>query len=277
MTLNRRQVIISGLVAGASSTLPRSAMARQTSIADLKKQFEKFDLVESEPVSIVVAGSDFNGGLLYDESHSNMPKGSYLLQPCARTDDIEEKDRIGVLPLFHIARIDWPEGTTVEQGLSNSLSLIADRIGMDAARIAIVGTPLLDKYEKILDTAGIHDQQVFKRSFEEAQTAGDGSGVFRHPEDDQIEFATAAIYYWLPESSPDKLTTYPLSQDWLEIGEISLETSFPLGAAFGLERLIFATGGKLPGWDAQKQVLLEMIDRESAGEIPPGRTMFEKS
>ncbi len=277
MKLNRRQVITTALAASLSGALPRTAISKSDGVSNLQSQFEKLGLAKAEPMPIVVQRSEFNGGLLYDESHSDMPKGSYLLQPCARIDDVEKKGRTGVLPMFHIARLDWPDGTSIEQGVINSMALLKDGLGLDTAKIAMVGTPTLDQYKPILENAGIDNRRIVIRSQQEAKSAGNGSGVFRHPDDDAIEFVTAGIYLWLPDSPPASVNAYPLSDDWLEIGEISLDLSFPLGAGFGLERLLFAQGGEFPDWETQKQQLLEKIDQESAGEVPAGRAIFANS
>ncbi|MEM7463309.1 MAG: hypothetical protein AAF362_11600 [Pseudomonadota bacterium] len=275
MKLNRRQVITTALAASVSSAWPRTARAEGA--PNLQSQFEKLGLTKAEPMPIVVQGSDFNGGLLYDESYSDMPKGSYLLQPCARIGDVEKKGRTGVLPMFHIARLDWPDGTSIEQGIANSLALLKDGLGLDTENVVLVGTPVLEQYRSIFDSAGIGNRQIIIRSEQEAKAAGNGSGVFRHPDDDAIEFVTAGIYLWLRDSPPASVNAYPLSDDWLEIGEISLDPSFPLGAGFGIERLLLAQGSELPDWEIQKQQLLEMIDSDSAGEIPAGRAIFENS
>ncbi|MGI9399731.1 MAG: hypothetical protein ACR2O0_00630 [Rhizobiaceae bacterium] len=277
MKLNRRQVIASALAAGVSSSFTRSATAMTKSADELKKQLEMLGLSGSEPASIVVPGSEFNGGLRYDESHVSVPRGTYLLQPCARIGDIAEKGRTGVLPLFHIARVDWQEGTSAEDGLAKSLTLLTNGFGLDSNRLAVVGIPILDTYRAGFEAAGIPESRIFRRPLEEAKAAGDGSGIFRHPEDGKIEFATAAVYFSMAENPSDEISSYPLSENWLEIGEIALDQSIPLGAGFGVERLLFALGGTLPEWDTQKNLLLEMIDREADDNIPPGKMLFQKS
>ena len=277
MRISRRRIILSvlGITICVPFSINRARADNQS--ADLRRKLAAIGLAETPPLSVVDPASAFNGGLRYDESQVPVPPASFVIQPCARVDDIGEAGRIGILPLFHIVRVDWPEGTSIGEGTASTLTFLIRDLGLDPNRLAIVSTSAVQDYAAQMQAAGIEQSNVVIRPVEEAKAAGNGSGFFRHPQDPKIEFPTAGLYYWTGNAEPAAVSAYPLPEGWLEIGEINLSSQFPLGAGFGLERLQSTLGDPMPDWESGKRALLDMIDRDFGGDPPPGRALFADS
>ncbi|MEZ5581674.1 MAG: hypothetical protein R3F37_01820 [Candidatus Competibacteraceae bacterium] len=147
-------------------------------------------------------------------------------------------------------------------------------------RLALVSIAALADYRDRLTEQGIEwNRQVVIRDTEQAKAAGDGSGYFKpvdHPE--QPEAITVGLYLWTGEGQAPAIETYPLPEQWIEIGEVGLDKTSALAYGFGLERLVYAKTGLFPNWQEQRQQLLETVKAESAktgAPLPEGYALFK--
>lgn len=289
MKNNRRIVLKGSAIVAVASVLPRSVSASnepggtefdkahaktQGAIAD---HFAKLGYQPRQSAPIVTRDETFNGGLRFDDTGVLEKPGMMALQQCARLEDIDRKDRRDVLPLFHIFVCSKPLGLNSQQTVAQVLTYLTQSAGLDPARLAFVGTPRLNDFLPQLETAGIEPiRQIFLRDDAEALAAADGSGYYRFPGDpDAPTLPTAGIYHWIGSGSPKPITAYPPSQDWTEIGEMSLDDGDDLAFGLGTERLTLASTGLISSWQERLAQLMEYIENDSGGaEAPSGRARF---
>lgn len=260
----------------AGTEFDRAHAATQAAIQD---HFSKLGYQPRNPAPIVTRDEIFNGGLRFDETGTGVLEkhGQMVFQQCARLEDIDNKHRRDVLPLFHIFSCSKPLGFKPPQTVAQILTCLTETLGLDPARLAFVGTPLLNDYLPHLEKANVEPiRQIFLRDDAEALAAADGSGYFRFPGNpDAPVQPTAGIYYWIGNGPPQPLASYPPSQNWTEIGEMSLDENDTLAFALGTERVTLASTGLISSWQERLAHLMEYIENDSSGAEPPsGRALF---
>ncbi|MDA4844514.1 hypothetical protein [Hoeflea poritis] len=290
MGKKRRTILKAGAAVAAAALLPMKALARNPRRDGLSLDLpthmlhesmidffegKGFTLVDHQP--LVTGNEGFNGGLRYDDTETETLRGQMAVQPCARIEDIENKDDRAVLPLFHIFYVRSSEGMTPADSLSMLLEYLVNDAGLARGRFAFVTTREFEGLLPVLEKHGFDpENQVHYRDTDEALAAGDGSGYFRYPGNpDATPFPTVGLYYKtrIDAAAPD---TYPLPPGWTEIGEASIDDSVSLGFGLGTERVGYAQSGEIPGWRERLFLLYEQVDRHSPDNPPSGRELFSK-
>jgi hypothetical protein len=262
----------------AAATMPSNAEADRVE-ALIVSHFTKKGYRQAKAAPLVTDDAAFNGGLRYDDTGVLKAAGAFVIQPCARTADIAEKDRVDVLPFFHIVRFDGKPGEDRADAFAHVVGYLFGALGLDPARLAFVSIPSFEGLRPHASKAGVDwERQVVLRDPDAALAAGDGSGIFRHPGDHMLPaIPTAGIYHWVGDGAAARAETHPLPGAWTEIGELIIAENGGAAFGFGLERLLFAATGKMPTWDEQLPRLLAQIDRDSPHGSPPrGKAMFTK-
>lgn len=247
--------------------------------AGLLDHFSSLGYEQSPPATFVTDDYTFNGGLRYDDSGVPPASGQIFVQPSARVEDITQKNRHDVLPLFHILRIDRFNTQSVEDGINTIFSALTDALNLDPDRMLFVSVPALEQYRSALEAKGIDwTSQVHIRNEAAARKALDGSGYFRDPTNKNLPpQVTAGIYYCLDQMCPDTELTYPVQTNATEIGELILEPSIAAAAGFGIERLAYAQSGSIRSWEEQIIHLFSAIEAAGKGKpVPPARNLFEQ-
>ena len=292
MRHKRRNVLKAGAATAATLVFPKmtSASARKDGESldppthrmheSLIDYFEdrNYRLVFGKPV--VTEDFAFNGGLRYDETGVLDQPGTMAIQPCARIEDIEKKHDRTVLPLFHIVCCRRKTGDGPAEALAEALDYIVNASGLDSNRLGLVSTDEIDPFRPLLLQHGLEPStQLHIRDRNEALAAGDGSGFFRFPGNDNARpFATVGLYYWIEAGEPQQIVSHPPSSGWIEIGEAIIDENDELAFAFGGERLGLAQTGEIISWRDRLILLFEQVDRKTIGKTPPpGREIFSRS
>jgi hypothetical protein len=291
MKIPRRGLLKQGALFAAAMMLPqtvanRVAAQQGASTADVGRieasivtHFSNKGFRQVGPAPLVTENFGFNGGLRYDDTGVLEAPASFVVQPCARTADIAERQRGDVLPFFHIFRFDGKPGEDRTDAFAHVFGYLTGPLKLDPASLAFVSIPSFEGLRPHATRAGVDwDRQVVLRDPDAALKAGDGSGIFRHPGDRTLPaIPTAGIYYWVGQGAAAPADTHPLPGAWTEIGELFIAENGGAAFGFGLERLLFAATGEMPTWDEQLPRLLAQIDRDSPrGSPPPGEAMFTK-
>ncbi len=286
---SKRRTLLKGSVALAAATmLPATGQSQATGSTksldrptrDLHEaligHFKEKGYELFEPASIVTGDESFNGGLRYDETGLHEQAGQMSVQACARVEDIEDKNRADVLPLFHIFYCISQEDTSSAETLAQLLDYLTNDAKLDPGLFAFVTVPEFEPHLPTLEKFGFDTgRQIHFRNSEKAKDVGDGSGYFRFPGNPDAEaFATVGIYVWTGEGTPPKLAEYPPQQGWTEIGEASIDERAEFGFGLGTERLGLAMHGSIPSWQDRLVLLFDQIEMTSAGSPPPGKDTF---
>lgn len=206
---------------------------------ELLQHLEQRGYELTSPLPLVTEHS-FNGGLQFDDEITGSSAGHVVIQPAARVDDIKQKDRIGILPLFHIINFDQSKGTTGVRPLNQTFNFLIHHLGLEPSRLRFTGTDKALFLLPFLAEHGIVESQLRLVDWDKARALGTGSGYFEpkgHPR--SPSFNTLSLEYLLDDGIE------------LEIGEITLTDDRPAAvrsAGFGLERLSFARGDRLTKW-----------------------------
>ena len=230
-----------------------------------------------EPAPLVTDDFAFNGGLRYDAVGVPKAPGQMVVQSCARIDDISDKQRADVLPLFSIFHWVPLSGTTGDESFILLHQTMTESVGLDTARMGFVSIPEFEDLRGTVEGMGMTwSEQVFIRDPDEARAALDGSGYWQRPAPgDGPMIPSAGLYYWLGDGMPDRPLGYPASGNWIEIADVGFDSGVDLSASCGLERMVLAATGDYPTWDERLEELMKRIaasDRE-----PPGKDLFEQS
>ncbi|MEM8731697.1 MAG: hypothetical protein AAGF79_17450 [Pseudomonadota bacterium] len=257
-------------IAGASAfalTSPYLAAADSQDfdavVLDVRQRLTDFHtslrFTEVEAAPIVTGLPDFNDGLQFDEGGVLAGFGQFVIQPAARADDASEKDRKGVLPMFHIFSVKGFEDDGPDLTILRYSEVLFDLFRLDRNRIAFVSVPNFKSFQPYLEQNDLwHQERVTFRDEAEAKAAGDGSGYFRLP-NSEAGMYTAGLYYALSDA-PGPAGN---SEDWLEIGELVTDPSGYADYSFGLERVAMATSGIVPTWESRLSVLQDQITRDT--------------
>lgn len=260
MTIARRHFLQGGALLALSTLMPKTLYA--ATAGGFEAAYDRiqsgvlgyfgsqgYRQVAAAPIATGDAG--FNEGRRYDETGVLKATAEMVVQPCERVADRAEQDRTDVLKTFNIFGASSLPGANAGDRFVQMMGTLTGPVGLDPARLAFVSVPAFGELRPAVQKVGLDwDRQVILRDAEEARTAGDGSGHFRHP-DPKVAFEapSAGIHYWVGAGPvPDAETSYPLSKGWTEIGEFVLDPE-PSATSFGLgmERLVLASTGQWPG------------------------------
>ncbi|MDA7947524.1 MAG: twin-arginine translocation signal domain-containing protein [Hyphomicrobiaceae bacterium] len=274
MRVDRRTLLKTGAAAAAATALPNGFAGSTASAAREAKSFAEYlsDLgYELIPPANLITGHSFNGGVSYDEGHdyhgggaSGEPSKWFVLQDCARLDDIAKRNEFGVLAYFHI--LGCTNNAPAHRGevLEQIVKYLVGPAGLKPERFVLVATERGDGFLEQLEPFGFKRDQVVLRKLDDARTAGDGSGYFKpdgHPMGQ--EFHTLSFHYAPEGKDLPSGRTYPLP-GYLEIGEFLFEPqhkaakdheSFGLGA----ERLVMAQGKLAGDFNSSRERLLAKL------------------
>ncbi len=158
MDLTRRRVIhLSAAGAAMFTAGSRLALAASAPVDDVRdnalRYFGKRGFAETPPLEMIT-DSAFNGGLRYDETTPNPPSApTVTVQTAARTGDIAERERPGVLAAFTIFGIAQPGNAEPGSLLSSVMDFLTTERKLDPGRILLVSTedfrPLVDQIDGI--------------------------------------------------------------------------------------------------------------------------------
>lgn len=281
MTMDRREVIKLGTAATLGAMLPSVALATPQNAAfeasyddvlgRLREALGAQGLQEVAPLSILSGNPAYNGGLRHDFDQSALPQGGFVIQPLARVEDIAERHRADVLPIFHEVGCHPPDSLGEADQTRMMIRLLTEGFGLDPARLAFVSVPDSEDMRPVLDEMGLpYGEKVILRDAEEAFEARDGSGYFFPDPSGEDFFVTMGVYYRIGDVDEPAPISYPASDNWTEIGEIVIagETA-PLGISLGAERLALAVSGQFPTWDERLGQLFAQVEQDAAGDSQP--------
>ena len=142
---------------------------------ELINYFEAHAYRPVQPLPLVT-GIEIYGGLEFDDDTSQMGSNEYCIQASARVDDIDEKNKPGTLPLFHIIALSSAGGIRPNQSIDLSLKFIVDQLGLVPSRLRVTGTKNLLAHLPLLEKYGLQESQIRFVDFNDARAAGKGPG-----------------------------------------------------------------------------------------------------
>jgi hypothetical protein len=181
-----------------------------------------------------------NDHFRYSALNHDLPREVVVIQPCARMEDFDSPSPF-VLPLYHQLSINTDkEGKKI---IDDALSYLLDFCKADPKKIGIVSIQSdstnniegLEAYISYFLNHGIKKEHILLRNPQEAMQEGTGDGYWKHPEHENLQGASFAIYYPLNDT-PTGIENYPSREQWIEIAEGSYGSTFP-SLAFGMERI----------------------------------------
>ena len=269
MELSRRALLTSAALAVPATTLAAPASAtgsgRTPALAALHTFMAEQGFTQIPPLPLT-GGPSATDGYNYDEgmTRADWRNRRYVVQPCARVDDIGERKRRGVLPTF--SQGAWQ--TNPGKALPLAVDFLIEAVGLRREALALTtirGNPLLPYVEK----AGFTPRQVRLRSTAAAKRAGDGSGWF-------VDRSTG-------QGCPSLSIEYTRGSHTLEIAELGTCEGLPgkpVHTVFGLERLDWAVTGTIATWDEVLPRLLaysRAAHKNSGAPMPSGYAKFKAS
>ena len=100
-----------------------------------------------------------------------------------------------------------------------------------------LGVPGIEQHLRKFYKYGIQKQNILiRKDVEEAVTAGEGDGYWRHIIKTNVEGSSFSIYVPLKDGADIK--NYKNKEEWLEVAECGIEPSFN-EFGFGMERIEF--------------------------------------
>lgn len=290
MTVDRRKVVKIGAAFTVGAMIPGATLGGTNSaLVDFNVEFDDISrrlkstlnalgAEQKSALPIVSDDFDYNGGLRHDSDLQQLAMGEFVVQPCARIEDIEERDRPDVLPMFHECALRFPRGINHEESARLSISLLLEEFGLDPGRLAFVSVPQAKKLRPVFKGIGIDfEERTYIRDAAEALAARDSSGFFFQSPLSPKPYVTVGVYYRLGAGDVEDISAYPPPAGWSEIAEIVL--AGPSGPdpilAIGVERLTLVTSGRYLTWGQRLETLFETIERDSlAIGNPPGIDFF---
>ena len=209
------------------------------------------------PAHATTAGYNYDEGM----TRSDWRNGRYVVQTCARVDDIPKRRKRGVLPAFNIGA--WQ--TTPSKALPLAIAFLVDVMGLRPENLTVTtikGNPLLAYITK----AGLKRSQVELRDTAAAKSAGDGSGWFVDPVTGQ--------------GNPSMSIEYRRGSRTLEIGETGICMGLPGKPAhvdIGIERVTWAAAGHIEPWEDVLPRLLSyssQVSQNAGIPLPAGYETF---
>lgn len=285
MTFNRRDVL--GLtIAGAAITATGGASKAATEPVETIAQqvmdhFGEQGFAALPPFDLIV-DQDFNGGVRYGIVQKEiLPRASMGILPLARTEDLAEQHRPGVLAFFHAFAFQTAPGSRPGLALDLVMDFLINGGKLDPQKLLFVST---ERFRPHLDrTQHVSADRFFERPLAEASATGDGSGVFASPErPERPAMHTVGFYYPVPGANAERPASYP-PPGFIEIGEAAIapiddEANGPEGGVLGLERLAMAQGHSIPDFEESRALLLRAIENEAERrgiDLPPAHAIFD--
>lgn len=274
---NRREFLqtATGLVAGSIAFSTMAQADTGTTTQSPLEYFVSKGFAELHPYTLTTT-FDFNGGVRYDDTAETPAVPRWVrLQGCARLEDIGRRDKVGVLPYFHILSLGIGRPKFHGELLTLGLDFLINKLRFAPDRLALISTDNLDVHNLHLKRHGLKPDQVLKRDLNEARAAGTGDGYFEpqgHPH--TPSFPSVSVYYF-KDAKPSKLK-YPLDGA-LEVGEFSVhpEPGHAELGGFGMERLQMAQGLATPTFEESRQELLEVLKSEARDHCHPLPPAYE--
>lgn len=280
VTISRRQFVGSGVVAGVGAGLlaacgPDDSRSAPTSTTPASTapgpagepvDFERFLAgrgYTAVPAAPLITGSDFNGGLRYDDDAAADAPKSYVKQQAARVEDVAKRSNPGTLPLFTIVALDTSTPELADGTTTAVLEYLTGTAGLDRARLRATTTDRSSGFFPLLERFGIGRSQIRLRPWDEAVRDGSGSGYFAPPGHPGGPAAPSfSIEYVMPDGSE------------LEIAEISHGTgSGRTSGGIGVERVAMARAGAATDWDGALAAFNDAVRaeaRRTGVALPPG-------
>lgn len=276
MRINRRNLIGGTVALGAAvpvmqeSTVIRAHAATPagTNVEDVTKlavEYFKSKGYAAQAPKPLITGADHNGGLTYDEDGfgSGSTHSLFVIQPCARIEDVQDQHKPGTLPVFTMFALYPADAVTAQRRTSDLLEFLTAVASLDPKRLRVTTTELAKPLFADFESHGISHGQIRLRPLSEAQTDGAGSGWFApkgHP--NAPAFATYSVEFAMADGTE------------IEIAECSVEFVPPHngGAGIGLERLTMAMNDKLMSWDDSVKSFKQAAEAEAllSGKPLPG-------
>ncbi|MEM6583187.1 MAG: hypothetical protein AAF699_18055 [Pseudomonadota bacterium] len=276
MPVDRRTLLKTG--AGAIAVLPNvftGSLASAAGTAETLTSFLTGNGYQGFPQADLITSHSFNGSVAFDyvhDYHANSPTGEpekwFVLQDCARVEDIAKKDKPGVLAYFHVLAFKNNAPAYPGELLDQSLEFLIRQVGFKPSRLLLVSTEKFRPFLKQLEPFDIAEEQVVFRKLSDARKAGDGSGFFSpkgYPETPKI---LTASFHYMPEGQPmPKTSSYPPG-GYFEIGEYAFKdeqapSSKAEVALFGVERMAMAQGKTAGDFSSSRKRLLARLEEEA--------------
>ena len=287
MTVDRRNVLKLGSAMAVGSVLPGALGANTGATAsEIRSSFKKTQEnlrailavrgFSETPVLSVVSGQEgYNGGLRHDSDLDRLENGQFVIQPCARMEDVQERQRSDVLPLFHECAVKQPGSVSRDDNARMGLDLLIRDFGLDPSRLGFVSVPHSEVLQAVLSEYGFaHDEDVYLRNPGEALAARDSSGYFFQDPASPEYMVTLGVYYRLSQDGSNAINSYPPSSNWTEIAEIVFDGSPVPVLSIGVERLNLAATGHFPTWEDRLGDLFDQVEAAQPDLQAPGVRAF---
>ncbi|MEM8743412.1 MAG: hypothetical protein AAGF14_02120 [Pseudomonadota bacterium] len=278
MGIDRRTLLKTGAGAATLAALPEiftGSIASAAGSAEVLTSHLSEMGYQGFPQASLITPHRFNGGVAFDYVHdyhagsaNGEPEKWFVLQDCARVEDIAKKDEPGVLAYFHVLAFKNNAPAYPGELLDQSLEFLIRKNGFSPERLLLVSTEEFRPFLKHLAPFGLDKGQVVFRQLSEAREAGDGSGFFSpkgYPDSPKI---LTASFHYIPEGSPvPETASYPPA-GYFEIGEYAFKdeqapNSKAEVALFGVERLAMAQGKSAGDFESSRKRLLEKLKDEA--------------
>ncbi|MEM7443727.1 MAG: hypothetical protein AAF414_10405 [Pseudomonadota bacterium] len=284
MTFKRRDMIglaVTGAAILATGRVSMAATSHAETIAHQATDFFGENGFAALPPFDLIVDQAFNGGVRYGIIQQvTLPRASMGIVPLARTEDLAERQRPGVLAYFNVFAFQTEPGSEPGLAMDLVMEFLVNRTELDPRKLLFVSTERFRPYLGRNDY--VTADRFFERPLAEAVSMGDGSGYIaslEHP--DRPSFHTVGLYYPLPGTDPERPSSYP-PPGFIEIGEVAIEPidgdpNGPEGAGLGLERLAMAQGQSIPDFEESRTALLQALEDEAARRgiaLPPAYETF---
>lgn len=276
--MKRRDFMLATASLATTSTLPQRASAAtetvfdrgyQDTLAKLHATFlaNGYSQLSADP--FVTENTDHNANLRSMIDYRSFAPGTYIVQPCARIDDISETHRSDILPVFTQFGGLLPNDHDEDAHLALAMEVMTNAIGLDPSRLAFVSVPEVEALRPQIEAQGLDfESQVWIRDPSEAKAARDSSGYIFPIVGSDMFVLSAGLHYRLDDATDESLSAYPPSAEWTEIGELIIAGHDPLGLVFGVERFVLAATGEYPTWEEQVPKLFDLAG--ASGSVPTG-------
>ena len=228
----------------------------------------------------VISEVDYNGGLAYDEGAYDFEdaKAQLVLQSCSRVEDIQNKTKLGILPIFTILAFSAAPDSDFSDPTKLLFDYLIGVVGLEPSRLKITTTELAEPLFPLFELYGVFLPQIRIRSLEEARASGDGSGYFApkgHP--NSPAYSTYSVEYVLSSKQTkygEKTVDFDTTTNEIELAEmgVNINPGFYAGGV-GLERIRMARNDKPMYWRNYLPIFKHAVFTEAHHKhisLPPG-------